>query len=48
VIVFAQGYDGIFQIAEFALLMGVQLEDVPPGVGTRQEILAKYGLPPET
>jgi hypothetical protein len=48
VIVFSQGYYGIFHIAEFALLMGVQLEDVPPGVGTRQEILAKYGLPPET
>jgi hypothetical protein len=48
VIVFAQGYYGIFHIAEFALLMGVQLKDVPPGVGTRQEILAKYSLPPET
>jgi len=48
VIVFAQGYYGIFHSAEFALLMGVQLNDVPPGVGTRQEILAEYGLPPET
>jgi hypothetical protein len=48
VIVFAQGYYGIFHIAEFALLMGVQLKDVPPGVGTRQEILAKYDLPLET
>ena len=48
VIVVAQGYDGIFHIAEFALLMGVHLKDVPPGVGTRQEILATYSLPPET
>jgi hypothetical protein len=48
VIVFAQGYYGIFHLAEFALLMGVHLKDVPPGVGTHQEILATYGLPPET
>ena len=48
VIVFAQGAYGIFHIAEFALLMGVRLQDVPPEIGTRQEILAKYGLPPES
>ena len=48
VIVFAQGYYGIFHLAEFALLMGVRLQDVPPEIGTRQEILAKYGLPPES
>lgn len=48
VIVFAQGYYGIFHIAEFALLIGVRLKDVPSGLGTRQEILAKYGLPPES
>jgi hypothetical protein len=47
VIVFAQGYYGIFHIAEFALLMGVKLKDVPPGIGTRQDILAKHGLPLE-
>jgi Transposase DDE domain len=45
VIVFAQGYYGIFQITAFALLVGVQLKDVPPGIGTPQEVLAKYGLP---
>lgn len=44
VIVFAQGYYGIFPMAEFALLLGVKLKDVPPGTGTQQEILAKYGL----
>jgi hypothetical protein len=48
VIVFAQGYYGIFHIAEFALLMGVRLKEVPSGLGTRQQILAKYGLPPES
>jgi hypothetical protein len=36
VIVFAQGYYGI--------LLGVRLKDPPPGIGTRQEILAKYRL----
>ena len=44
VIVFAQGWYGIFHIAEFALLMGVKLKDMPPGIGTAQEVLAKYGL----
>jgi len=48
VIVFAHGYYGIFHIAEFVLLMGVKLKDVPPGIGTLQDILAKYGLPPES
>jgi hypothetical protein len=42
VIVFAQGYDGIFHLAEYSLLLGVKLKDVPPGIGTRQEILTKY------
>jgi hypothetical protein len=44
IIVFAQRWYGIFQIAEFALLVGVKLKDVPPGIGTRQEVLAKYRL----
>ena len=44
VIVFAQGYYGIFHIAEYSLLLGVRLKDTPPGIGTRQEILAKYRL----
>jgi hypothetical protein len=48
VIVFARGYDGIFHIAEFVLLMGVRLKDVPPGIGTRHDLLAKYGLPLES
>jgi hypothetical protein len=44
VIVFAQRWYGIFHIAEFARLVGVKLKDVPPGIGTPQEVLAKSGL----
>jgi hypothetical protein len=44
IIVFAQRWYGIFPIAEFALLVGVKLKDVPPGIGTLQEVLAKYRL----
>jgi len=44
VIVCAQGCYGIVPMAEFALRLGVKLKDVPPGTGTQQEILAKYGL----
>ena len=44
VIIFAQGYYGILHLAEDSLLMGVKLKDVPPGIGTRQEVLAKYRL----
>ena len=45
VIVFAQGYYGLFHIAEYSLLLGVKLKDVPPAIGSRQQVLAKYGLP---
>jgi hypothetical protein len=44
VIVFARDCYGIFHMAEYSLLLGVRLKDVPPGIGTRQEILAKYRL----
>ena len=44
VIVCAQGCSGIFPLAACALLLGVQLTDVPPGIGTPQEVLATYGL----
>jgi hypothetical protein len=44
VIIFAQGCYGIFHMAEYSLLLGVKLKDVPPGIGTLREILAKYGL----
>jgi Transposase DDE domain len=45
VIVFAPDCYGIFHMAEYSLLLGVQLKDVPPGIGTHQDILAKYRLP---
>jgi len=44
VIIFAGAYYGIFHITEYPLLLGVKLKDVPPGFGTRQQTLAKYGL----
>jgi hypothetical protein len=44
VIVFAQGHYGIFHLAEYSLLVGVKLKDRPPGIGTRQDLLAKYKL----
>jgi hypothetical protein len=44
VIVFAQGYYGIFHIAEYSLLLGVKLKDVPPDIGSRQQVLAKFRL----
>jgi Transposase DDE domain len=44
VIVFAQGAYGIFHLAEYSLLVGVKLKDVPPGMGTCQDVLAKYSL----
>jgi hypothetical protein len=44
VIVLAQEWYDSFPIPEFALLAGVKLKDVPPGIGTLQEILAKYRL----
>jgi DDE family transposase len=44
VIVVAQGYYGIFHLAEYSLLVGVKLKDPPPGMGTRKDILAKYRL----
>jgi hypothetical protein len=44
VIVFAQGYYGIFHLAEYSLLLGVRLKDTPPGIGTFDDILVKYKL----
>jgi hypothetical protein len=44
IIVFAQGFYGIFHIAEYSLLLGVNIKDCPPEIGTYPQILAKYGL----
>ena len=43
-IVCAQGGYGICPIAAFVLRVGVKLTDVPPSVGARQAVLAKYEL----
>jgi Transposase DDE domain len=44
VIIFAQGWYGIFHVAEYSLLLGVRLREPPPEVGNRQDVLKKYGL----
>ena len=44
VTVFAQGGYGVFHLAEYSLLLGVNIKDRPPGIGTRQQLLAKYRL----
>jgi Transposase DDE domain len=44
VIVFAQDSYGIFHLAEYSLLLGVNIKDRPPGIGTRPQILAKYRI----
>jgi hypothetical protein len=44
VIVFAGKSYGIFHLAEYSLLVGVKLKDWPPGIGTRQDVFAKYQL----
>jgi hypothetical protein len=45
--VFAQGYYGIFHMAEYSILLGTRLKDVPPSIGIPQQIWAKYGLTPK-
>jgi hypothetical protein len=45
VIVFAQGHYGILHRAAYALRLGVKLKEIPPDIGNRQHVLAKYGLP---
>jgi hypothetical protein len=42
--VFAQGYDGIFPLAESSRLLGVKLKDVPADIDSLQQVLVKYGL----
>jgi hypothetical protein len=44
VIVFAQGYDGLFHLVAYSLLLGVKRKDVPPGIGTYPDMLAKSRL----
>jgi hypothetical protein len=43
VIVLAHGEYSTFHVAEYPILLGAKLKDMPSGIGTQQEILAKYG-----
>jgi hypothetical protein len=45
VLVCAEGHYGIFHLAEYSRLLGVQRKDLPPDIGSRQQVLAKYRLP---
>ena len=42
--VWVQGDDGILQLDEYSLLVGVKRKDVLTGLGTRQDVLATYRL----
>jgi len=44
VIVCAEGCYGIFHMAAYSLRLGVTIKDRPPGLGARQQVLAKYRL----
>jgi Transposase DDE domain len=46
VIVFVGAHYGIFHVAEFAVLPGLRIKSVgiPPELGSRSDILARYGL----
>jgi hypothetical protein len=44
VIVCAHGDDGIFPLAAYSRLLGVQRHDVLPDIGRRPQVLAKYRL----
>jgi hypothetical protein len=44
VIVFAQGHYGICHMVEYSRLLGAKLKNVPPGIGTLPEVLARHGL----
>jgi hypothetical protein len=46
VIVFVGETYGIFHVAEFSILGGVRIKDIPQELGSRQAILARYGLSP--
>jgi hypothetical protein len=47
VIVFVGASYGIFHLAELAVLGGLRLPRLPPGLGSRPAILARYGLAPD-
>jgi hypothetical protein len=43
-VIVCEGDDGIFHMAEYSRLLGAKLKDVPPGIGTLQDIMVKYEL----
>ena len=48
VIVFSDGYYGIFHISEFTVLTGFKVRKIPPELGSIHDIYQRYGLkPPE-
>lgn len=46
VIVFVGEKYGIFHVAEYSTLGGVRIKDIPQHLGSREAILARYGLSP--
>jgi len=46
VIVFVADAYGIFHLAELAILSGLRLHRLPPHLGSRQQILQRYGITP--
>jgi hypothetical protein len=44
VIVFVGACYGIFHLAELAILSGLRLKTLPPHLGSRQAVLARFGL----
>ena len=46
VIVFVGKKYGIFHVVEYSILGGVRIKDIPQHLGSRQAILARYGLSP--
>lgn len=45
-IVFVGVWYGIFHLAELVVLAGLRLKTLPPELGSREAILARYGLAP--
>jgi hypothetical protein len=46
VIVFAGDHYALFHVAEFSVLSGIRLKELPPHLGTRQDIFRRFGLEP--
>jgi len=44
VIVFAEDCYGIFHLAEYSILLGLKMKDLPRGIESPEAVLAKFGL----